>query len=109
MDIKYILQETWITDLLFVACMIVGILLIKTKDLKYLRGIKEPTTTPYKNPEEFAKRSGILIVLLGVCSLIMSVLLMFTAVVASVFGGVVFIGFAFMWKRMNDEYGPKAY
>ena len=105
MDLKSIFGTTWITLLICVISIVVGTLVLKTKDLKYLRGVKDAST--YKDADQFAISAGKLMLFLGIAAFVMSVLLLISSIVASVFGAAAFLTFGIMWKLMNDKYGPK--
>lgn len=105
MDIKQIFSDTWLTLLIGVVALVIGLLVLKTKDLKYLRGVKDPST--YKDKDAFANQAGKLMIILGICAFVMSVIMIFSGIAASIFGAAAFLYFGFSWKKMNDEYGPK--
>lgn len=77
---------------------------MKTKDVKFLWGMKGSV---YRDKEMFVSVAGKLIFALGWCGLVMSILLIFNTIVASVFGTVAFLAFAIGWKKSYDKYGPK--
>lgn len=105
MDIRQIFSITWLPLLIGVLCLFSGIMTLKTNDIKHLHVSK--SDKEYKDKDSFAQNAGKLMTILGVCAFVMALLLLFSTVVATVFGLGSFLAFGIMWKRMNDNFGPK--
>ena len=104
MTILGLSDMTWIGIIAFLACLIVGIILIKTKKPGIVRSVRDKNM--YKNPEEYAVRGGKLFLYLSGGCLVMLILSFVNIVVSNVFGLICICVFGFFWKKMSDEFGP---
>ena len=95
----------WIGIIAAVASIAFGLYMVITKKPGIVRGVK--ASDDYKDKEKYAKNGGILLLCLsGVC-LIMVGLSFVNTLVSNLFGLAGFMVFAFFWKKMHDQYGPK--
>lgn len=102
MDIKLFFEQSGLPLIAGVICLYYGIRLILTRDCSLVRGKDKP---PVKDEAAYSKQGGLLITCLGIAMLIMAVVLLFSAIAAVIEMVVLFILFAFLWKRLNDKYG----
>ena len=101
MDTNAILEQSGIPLLLFVICMYYAWRLLALKDVESIRGKNKP---PVKDPENYAKGAGKLIVFFGLSTLAMAVLVLFSVQIAFVQIVICTLILGVLWKRMNDRY-----
>lgn len=102
MTTQMILEQAGIPILLFIICMYYGLKLIILQDVSTIRG---KSKEPVKNPKEYTKWGGALIIAFGVATLVMTFLLFVNVYVALAQIVICTIIFGILWKKMNDKYG----
>ncbi|MCR5357253.1 MAG: hypothetical protein K6E63_07590 [Lachnospiraceae bacterium] len=95
----------WIGMVAFAACFGFGLYMVITKKPGIVRGVK--ASDDYKDKEKFASKGGVLLMCLAGACLAMVGLSFVNTLVSNIFGLAAFMVFAFFWKKMHDEYGPK--
>ena len=95
----------WIGIVAAAACLAFGLYMVITKKPGIVRGFK--ASDDYKDKEKYAKKGGILLLCLAGACLIMVGLSFVNTLVSNLFGLAGFMVFAFFWKKMSDECGPR--
>ncbi len=96
------LGQAGIPLLLFVICMYYGIRLMILQDINSIRGKDK---APVKDERGYSKHGGILILLYGAATLVMTALLFVNLYVALAQIVVCTVIFGIFWKKMDNEYG----
>lgn len=104
MNLKEIMDLSWVSILCFALCLGYGVKLLITKDPLVIRGKKDNKVL--KDPEKYAVRGGQLLLFLAGGSLVMTIVLLFDFLIAVIIGVICLLVFSVFWKRMNDLYGP---
>jgi len=97
-----IINNAGIELIILVICIYYGVKMLITKSADVIWKTNKPKI---KNEEEYAKKTGILIIVLGVLSVVAGLLRMFINPYAGiVIVIVVIIAFGFVWKKISDEH-----
>ena len=94
----------WIGIIFCIACIAVGIYLIRTKKPGMVRRIADDAR--YKDSEKYAVEGGKLILYLAGACFVMVIISIFSVLISTIFGLVCICIFGYFWKKMDDEYGP---
>ena len=101
MTFSSIMEQIGIELLVFAVCLLFGLRLIITKDIKI---IKKEGYEDIKHPEDYAKYAGFIILFLGVATLIMAALTFVSPMAAMIEIIVSVFIMGFMWKYVHERF-----
>ena len=104
MEIAGLSDMTWISIIAAVACLGFGTYMIMTGKPGFVRGFTDNSS--YRDKEQYSKKGGKLLLMLGAACVIMGVLSFINTLASNILGIAALIVFGFFWKKMSDEFGP---
>ncbi len=104
MDWNAFLKETWMPLAISAFCLLYGLRVLTSKDVKIIK--RDLENKVFKDKDSYCKYAAILLFVISGASLIMSFMLMWNSIVATVFIMTAFVVVTILWKRMEAKYGP---
>jgi len=105
MGVMDLINSIWIPVAFFIMCLVYGIYMLITKDVKKIR--KKDDNRDLKDPQRFATNAGYLLLFMALGCLVMIVIIKVFGndLVATIESLVWFVVFAILWKLNDNKYG----